>query len=99
MRIDRNNFPESMTQETTPAHVAQDATQHTDALGGALTLLGTFGSNADLSALLKYRNGTTETIRRGDTVRGRTVLAIEESRIALSRNGQSEWLEMPRPAS
>ena len=88
-----------MAQSSTPPQVAREATQTTNDLGGALTLLGTFGSKSDPQALLKLRGGRTTTVSRGDTVSGRTVVAIEEGRVALSRNGTAQWLEIPAPKS
>lgn len=88
-----------MAQETTPPQVAQQATQTTHDLGGALTLLGTFGSQSDLQALLKLRNGKTATVSRGDSVNGQTVVAIEDGRVALARNGTARWLDMPAQGS
>ena len=88
-----------MAQETTPPQVAQEATTQTDDLGGAVTLLGTFGAENDPHALLKLRGGKTTTVSRGDSVNGETVVAIEEGRVALSRNGTAHWLEIPAPKS
>jgi type IV pilus biogenesis protein PilP len=88
-----------MAQETTPPLVAQQATQTTNDLGGTLTLLGTFGSQTNLQALLKLRGGTIATVSRGDLVNGQTVVAIEDGRVALARNGTAHWLEMPAPTS
>ncbi len=86
-----------MSQETTPPQVAQQATQTTPDLGGALTLLGTFGSQSDRHALLKLRDGQTTTVSRGDLVNGQTVIAIEDGRVAMARNGTAHWLEIPAP--
>ncbi len=88
-----------MAQETTPPQVARTATLNTNDLGGALILLGTFGAQSNPQALLKLRNGKTETVSRGDSVDGQTVVAIEEGRVALSRNGTAHWLNMPAPNS
>jgi hypothetical protein len=88
-----------MAQDTSPPLVAQPATRTNRDLGGAVTLLGIFGSQSDPHALLKLRGGKTTTLSRGDVVNGETVVAIEEGRIALSRNGTARWLEMPAPRS
>lgn len=88
-----------MAQDITPPLVAQQATRTTRDLGGAVTLLGIFGSQSDPHALLKLRGGETATVSRGDIVNGQTVVAIEEGRIALSRNGTARRLEMPAPRS
>lgn len=86
-----------MTQDTTPPQVAATATQTTNDLGGAVTLLGTFGSQNAPQALLKLRGGKTATVSRGDRVNGQTVVAIEDGRVALARNGTAHWLDMPAP--
>ncbi|MFA8385618.1 MAG: amidophosphoribosyltransferase [Pelagibaca sp.] len=88
-----------MAQDTTPTNVAKQATQTTDDLRGALILLGTFGTNDHPQALLKLRGGKIATVSRGDLVKGETVVAIEEGRVALARNGTAHWLEMPSPRS
>lgn len=88
-----------MAQDTTPPLVAQHATRTISDLGGAVTLLGIFGSQSDLHALLKLRGGKTTTVTRGDIVNGQTIVAIEESRIAMARNGTARWLDMPAPRS
>ena len=88
-----------MAQDTTPPQVAATATQTTNDLGGPVTLLGTFGSQSDPQALLKLRGGKTATVSRGDRVNGQTVVAIEDGRVALARNGTAHWLDMPAPNS
>lgn len=88
-----------MAQETTPPQVAATATLTTNDLGGRLTLLGTFGRQTNRQALLKLRGGKTTTVSHGDRVNGQTVVAIEEGRVALARNGAADWLEMPEPNS
>lgn len=88
-----------MAQNSTPPQVAREATQTSRDLGGTVTLIGTFGSSADLHALLKLSNGKTTSVARGDQVNGQTVVAIETGRVALLKNGATEWLEMPAPAS
>lgn len=88
-----------MTQDATPTNVAQQATRMTNDLRGALILLGTFGSNDHPKALLKLRGGKIATVSRGDVVKGETIVAIEESRVALARNGTAHWLAMPAPRS
>ena len=85
-----------MAQETTPPQVAQEATTQTDDLGGAVTLLGTFGAENDPHALLKLRGGKTTTVSRGDRVNGETVVAIEEGRMILVHGTRTETLEMPK---
>ena len=88
-----------MAQNTTPPQVAQQATETTNDLGGALTLLGTYGTQDAPQALLKLRGGKTAIVARGDRVNGQTVVAIEEGRMALARNGTAHWLDMPAPNS
>ncbi|MCI5111032.1 MAG: amidophosphoribosyltransferase [Marivita sp.] len=88
-----------MAQDTTPPQVAATATQTTNDLGDSVTLLGTFGSQSDPQALLKLRGGKTATVSRGDRVNGQTVVAIEDGRVALARNGTAHWIDMPAPNS
>ncbi|MFZ5961379.1 amidophosphoribosyltransferase [Thalassococcus sp. BH17M4-6] len=79
----------------TPAIVAENATRETDANLDALILLGTFGPQDNLTALLRLSNGKIAKVSRGDEIGGDTVIAIDEGRLALAQNGTAHWLAMP----
>jgi Tfp pilus assembly protein PilP len=79
----------------TPAEVAQNATQTTDANLRSLVLLGTFGPEGDLTALLRLTNGTTARVRTGDRIGGDRIVAVDDGRLALAENGRMHWIEMP----
>ena len=85
------------TEDTTPQpqNVAKDATQSVDINLNDLTLLGVFGRDDAPEALLRLPNGQVEKVSRGSKIGGQTVIAIDETRVALSRGGRARWLEMP----
>ena len=84
-----------MASETTPANVADLATKTITEDDTQLLLLGTFGPSEDLRAMVRSALGRTRTVGVGDRVGGTTVIAIEEGRLALNRNGTAEWIEVP----
>jgi Tfp pilus assembly protein PilP len=84
-----------MAQNTTPNSVAEIATRQASLRLNKLMLLGTFGTTAKPSALVRLPGGKTETLRVGDSVKGGQVIAIDDGRIALNTRGRAEWLEIP----
>lgn len=79
----------------TPEVVTKNATTQTEANLGRLILLGTFGPSGDQTALLRLSNGTTAQVGKGDKIGRDTVIAVEDGRLALARNGDAHWLSMP----
>ncbi|MEW9922107.1 pilus assembly protein PilZ [Marimonas sp. MJW-29] len=78
-------------QEPTPAHVAEKATQ--SARLPALALIGIFGSENALNALIREKNGTIQRVAVGDRISGQTIAAIGEDRVVL---GNGNTLKLPQ---
>jgi Tfp pilus assembly protein PilP len=79
----------------TPASVARGATEHADITPGRLVLLGVFGTGDALQALIRLPDGRVTRVSPGDRVGHETVYAIDETRIALGRNGRAKWVDIP----
>ncbi|MGR3442261.1 MAG: pilus assembly protein PilP [Thalassococcus profundi] len=92
---DETTMAQNQDTTPTPAEVAQNATQTTDANLRSLVLLGTFGPEGDLTALLRLTNGTTARVRTGDRIGGDRIVAVDDGRLALAENGRMHWIEMP----
>lgn len=84
--------PESGTP--TPPEVEQLATQ--EARLDRIALIGVFGSVENLRALIRLPQGKTQTVTKGDTLNGGTVLAIGEDQLVLSRPNGHKIMQMPR---
>ena len=80
-------------QEPTPPHVAKHATR--PARLDRLALIGIFGTDTARAALIRDRNGTVQRVTVGDKVANRTVTAIGEDRVILTRGNQSSMLSLP----
>lgn len=83
------------TNTNTSPEVAKHATEETRNSLTGLVLLGTFGAAEAPRALVRKGNGKTETVTKGDRLDGRTVVAIEEGRLALASGDRAEWLTQP----
>ncbi len=84
-----------MAQEQTPRNVAETATSSANLPISGPILLGVFGNEQAPEALVRLPGGRLDTVSLGDRVSGREVVAIDETRIALARNGKATWLELP----
>lgn len=80
---------------STPQIVLDKATEHSNSNLRSLILLGTYGPESDLRALLRLSNGRVERVAIGDKIAGARVLAIDEGKLALARNGNTNWLAVP----
>lgn len=80
-------------QEPTPAHVAEMANE--TARLDRLALIGVFGSETARAALIRARDGQIQRVAVGDIVAGKTVSAIDQDRVILTRGSQSSTLELP----
>ncbi|MGR3503837.1 amidophosphoribosyltransferase [Pseudaestuariivita sp.] len=76
------------------SQAGQLATEEVDMARRGPLLLGTTMGDAP-RALVKFPSGRTRLVGKGDLVRGRRILAIEEGRIALGGNGTTRWLTQP----
>ncbi|KUF11387.1 hypothetical protein [Pseudoponticoccus marisrubri] len=70
---------------TTEAPLARDG----------MMLLGTFGTEASMSALIRLPDGQMHKVARGDKVGGHRVLGISDARVILQARGRSQTLAMP----
>lgn len=82
------------TPDTTKAEAL--ATENGQLNTGALSLIGTMGTDELRRALVRFPNGRIEKVTVGDKLRGRRIDAIEPDRVLMSRNGQQSVLQMPQ---
>ena len=79
----------------TPDIVARNATQRTGDNLDRTILLGTFGPEGNRSALIRLSNGTVAKVGTGDRLGRDRIVAIDDGRLALAKNGTALWLTMP----
>lgn len=79
-------------QPETPAHVQKLANEAAHLPRRAV--LGIFGSESNLSALIRTRSGEIARITVGDTVEGGTVQAIDNTRVLISHSGRARVLKL-----
>lgn len=85
-----------MAQETeTPAEVTAAATQTATAKLDTLILLGTTGTGEASKALIRTSKGEVVALKLGDRIGRDPIVAIEEGRVGLVRNGETRWLTQP----
>ncbi|MGJ8616948.1 MAG: pilus assembly protein PilZ [Sulfitobacter sp.] len=78
----------------TPENVAKIATQ--TATLSRIALIGVFGSEANLNALVRENNGDFARVAVGDRFNGGVVAAIGKDRLVLNRNGKSKVMKLPQ---
>lgn len=79
----------------TPRAVQKHATR-TDALNtGKLNLLGLFGPQEDLTALIRLPGGRIVRVRPGARLTGGTVAAIDANGLVLQKRGQTQRIAIP----
>lgn len=61
-----------------------------------LTLIGTSGRTTKVKALIRFPNGTIETIRLGDYLDGGRVLSINSKELRYKKNGKTITLKIPK---
>jgi len=78
----------------TPAKVKQLATEqaHLD----RTALLGIFGAQNSLRALILTSSGKTKTVSLGDRINGSTIVAIAPDQVVLSRHNTQKIMHLPR---
>lgn len=86
--------PQSRPGET-PANVASAATVTADLSPQDPTLLGVFGPEAGMAALVRLPGGRIRKVAAGETLGSGTVVAIDARGLMLRRNGRTERLEIP----
>jgi hypothetical protein len=78
----------------TPEKVARMATQ--TARLDAIALIGTFGTSNEPGALVRLRSGEVVRVGIGDRIGADTVIGIDDSSLALDRNGRNILLTLPK---
>ncbi len=86
-----------MTQSTseTPSRVATQATQANALPHRRLSLLGLFGAENNLQAMVRLPSGRVKTVKTGSRLAQGRVLGIDASGLVLEKSGRSQRFEMP----
>lgn len=79
----------------TPRNVAGQATQPSVLDRKSLSLLGLFGPQDDLQALVRLPNGRLKTVKTGSRISRSTVLGIDAKGLVLEKSGKSQRIEIP----
>lgn len=79
----------------TSAKVAQLATQTNAVNRSNLSLLGLFGPEDSMTALVRLPSGRTRQVQRGSRLSAGLVVAIDAKGVVLSARGGTQLLEMP----
>tara|TARA_R110002110_G_scaffold23490_2_gene89421 strand:+ start:1594 stop:1860 length:267 start_codon:yes stop_codon:yes gene_type:complete len=82
------------TQEPTPTHVADLATEHTRL--DRTALIGIFGSEAAPGALVRTPDGNIARVGIGDRIAGGTVAAIGQDQVVLAMGNRTKALKLPK---
>ncbi len=84
-----------MAQDQSNPIVAKSATTSASLSSRGIVLLGVFGKESAPGALLRVPGGRIEKVGVGSRVGSHRVVAIDDSRVALSQGGRAEWLTLP----
>ena len=79
----------------TPAKVAQMATKSHVLNNAALSLLGVFGAEGHMQALVRHPGGRIQKIKPGSRIALGRVVAIDKDGLMVERNGQARRVGMP----
>lgn len=83
------------TDAKTPANVAGLATQADAMNRRTLSLLGLYGPEDNLTALVRLPSGRTRKVTRGTRISGAQVVAIDAEGLVLNDNGTAKRIAMP----
>ncbi|MFW8637245.1 hypothetical protein [Cribrihabitans pelagius] len=83
------------TDAGTSAKVAGLATQSNAMNRRNLSLLGLYGPEDNLTALVRLPSGRTRKVTRGTRISGAQVVAIDTEGLVLSENGTTKRVAMP----
>lgn len=76
--------------------IAENKATQPNALNrGRLSLLGLFGDQDNLRALVRLSNGRIKTVALGSRVERSTVMGIDAKGIVLEKSGRTQRIEMP----
>ncbi|OED48693.1 hypothetical protein AB838_09215 [Rhodobacteraceae bacterium (ex Bugula neritina AB1)] len=84
-----------MANEQTSARVAGLATQANAVRRSNLSLLGVFGPEDSMRALIRLPSGRTRTVKRGSRLSQGQIIAIDAHGLVLNQRGETRRLEMP----
>lgn len=88
-----------MTQNTTggatPPNAASLATNRVDLSLNTPMVLGVFGPENGLSALVRLPGGKTRTLQTGERLNGKRVVRIDTDGVVLAQGGREERLALP----
>ncbi|MDC0657162.1 hypothetical protein N6L27_04045 [Leisingera sp. SS27] len=84
-----------MANEQTSAKVAGLATQTNAVNRSNLSLLGIYGPENSMSALIRLPSGRTREVKRGTKLSQGQVIAIDAQGLVLNQRGETRRLVMP----
>lgn len=79
----------------TPPSVAGPATVQADLPSQKPFVLGIFGPEQNLAALIRLPNGRTKTFHRGDRLNGRQIVRIDTDGVVVASGGREDRLALP----
>ena len=79
----------------TPARVAQTATKKVDLGSGSETLIGVFGPEQSMKALVRDANGRIRKVKRGSRISAGLIVAIDAKGLMVQRSGKVERMAIP----
>ncbi|MFT7593276.1 MAG: ribosomal protein L2 [Paracoccaceae bacterium] len=79
----------------TPANVAAMATQSGALRRTGLSLIGVFGQEADLQALVREPNGKVHRVANGTKLSAGRIVGIDTQGVVLQKNGRTVHLTLP----
>ncbi|OIQ34584.1 MAG: hypothetical protein BM559_06155 [Roseobacter sp. MedPE-SWchi] len=84
------------TRSETTVRVAQQATQANVLPSRGLNLLGLFGAENNLQAMVRLPSGRVKTVKTGSRLAQGRVLGIDRAGLVLEKSGRSQRFEMPK---
>lgn len=81
--------------DKTPDNVAEMATQSHALTRGRTDLIGLFGAQDQMSALIRTPGGSIQRVSVGETLSIGRVVAIDDKGIMVTKNGQNRRLTLP----
>ncbi len=79
----------------TPANVAEHATQRDVLTHGKLNVLGIFGTDDDLQALVRMPGGRVRRVSKGTRLAAGKVVAIDAGGLMVLKGGRSRRIALP----
>lgn len=84
------------TTGKTPANVAKMATQSDVLSRDSLALIGLFGPEKDMQALVRHPGGKVVRVARGSRLNAGRIVGIDAKGVMLDRNGETVHLTLPQ---